>query len=210
MSLRTYAIPTTGLLLAAGCSPATARIDILDVDGDGIDDAIDDDITDGGGENGGEDGGGDGSDGGGDGGGGSGDGGDAGDGGGSAITLTGDWALTSLGDYGTEYVSERRGCTYTYSFGLEMSFGDEQGGAFRGDALFLQELKTDGRDCREDGWSEVYESAASAERTGDRDFAIAIRSFELNMDCRATASDLDCAFDPNQQGPSEATFTRID
>jgi hypothetical protein len=219
MSLRTYAIPTTGLLLAVGCSPATAKIDILDVDGDGIDDAIDDDITDGGGEDGGEDGGGDGSDGGGDGGdgGGDGDGGDGGggdggggDGGGSAITLTGAWSLTGLGDYPLEQVYEARGCTYTFSFGLEMTFGAEEDGSFRGDALLLQEVRTEGRRCENEGYSEAYESRASAERTGDRDFDILIRDLGLAMDCRATATDLDCAFEADQQGPSEATFTRID
>lgn len=171
-------------LAAAGCATVKADVEILDLDGDGIDDGLQD---------------GDGDDPGGDGPDTPGDGpdepGDDPDDDPEA-TLQGDWALVSFDGYDQEYTYEGERCTYSQSFTLYMSVGEGEDGEYRGDMIMDYEWSAEGDDCPYDG--EVYSGrermGMRADAVGDREYEIRVREWDLNTYCELDSSGdtLDC------------------
>ncbi|MEC7946623.1 MAG: hypothetical protein VX265_03585, partial [Myxococcota bacterium] len=154
-------------LTAAGCSAVKADVDIVDENGDGIDDAL----------QGGRDG----------------EGsvpGQPEEGAGAEpeeseeesevdpdATLQGDWALVELEGEDTEYTYRGENCTYTQSFTLFLAVDEGDDGAYRGDMILDYEWSAAGDDCPYDGatytGSERYGMRADA--MGDRDYEIRVR-----------------------------------
>lgn len=175
-------------LTLVGCAPGKAEIEIVDADGDGLDDDF-----------GWGDGDGDGGDDGGD---------DAPDTPGedpdepddepdedpAGDSLAGDWDLVGFDGYDMEYSYEGEQCTYTDSFDLAMSFAAEGGGEYDGQMFVEYTWTMSGDECPYAGesYSGTERYNATGESLGDRTYQIRIRDWDLRTRCELSGDRLDC------------------
>ena len=166
-------------LAAAGCAPAEADVEILDLDGDGIDDGFqdgDDDAPGSPDEDPDEPD-------------------DPDDPDEPEATLEGDWALVSFAGYDDEETYERDGCTYTQSFTLFMYVGEGGDGEYRGEMVVEYDFTVEGEDCDYNGsYSGTDAVDMSAEASGDREYEIRVRDWDLSTSCELDSSgdELSC------------------
>ena len=164
-------------LAAAGCTPAKADVEILDLDGDGIDDGFqdgdDDDAPDSPDT----------------------DPDDPDDPDDPEATLEGDWDLVSFAGYDEEETYESDGCTYTQSFTLFMSVGEGGDGEYRGEMVVEYDFTVEGEDCDYNGsYSGTDAVDMRAEASGAREYEIRVRDWDLSTFCELDSSgdELSC------------------